>query len=504
MGLSAAMAGRYMLRIVNPLLHASAKQLARQIRAREVTSAEVVEAHISHLQRVNPVLNAVVRERYDEARAEAARADARVRRGEQVPPLHGVPCTIKECFAFTGMPQSSGLVSRKDTLADADAPAVARIRAAGAIPLGVTNTSELCMWMESNNKVYGRTRNPYDPGRTAGGSSGGEGSAIGSGGSPFGLGSDVGGSIRMPAFFNGIFGHKPSPGLVPSTGQYPEPYGRIWRYAVTGPLCRRAEDLELLLRVMSGPDGVDLSFEKPSTLGDPSAVDLRTLRVLSVAPFKFPGVTSSLIEAQGRAADALARAGAQVHQAHFPEMDDAIEIWSTALSSEAGPSFAEQLGQGEAIRALPELFRWALGRSPHTLPALGLVGMEKLAKSSPARMARFTELRHRLQRQLESVLGDRGVMLFPSYTRPAPRHVAPLMPPVQWVYTGLFNVLEFAVTQVPLGLDPRGLPLGVQVAAPCGGDHLTLAAALELERALGGWVPPGPAASVSPHLSASA
>jgi fatty acid amide hydrolase 2 len=476
--------------MMNPLLLASATQLAHQIRDGKVSSAEVVEAHLAHLDRLNPTMNAVVHERYEEARAEARRADERRARGDDLPPLHGVPCTIKECFALTGMPHSSGLVARKHLRASEDAPAVARLRAAGAIPLGVTNLSELCMWMESNNRVYGRTRNPYDPARTVGGSSGGEGAAVGSGASPFGLGSDVGGSIRMPAFFNGVFGHKPSPGIVPCSGQHPVPHGRIWRYAVAGPLCRRAEDLPLLMRAMAGPDPSDPSFDPPLEFRDPDEVQLRDLRVLDVAPLSFPGVTEDLLEAQERAAEALAHAGARVQKAHFPEMDDALAIWSSMLSVEEGPSFAEQLGEGEAIRVGAELGRWLLGRSPYTLPALGLAGLEKVTKSSPEKLARFVELGRRLRRQLEGVLGENGVLLFPSHTRPAPRHVLPLLLPVQWVYTAIFNVLEFAVTQVPLGLNRRGLPLGVQVASSCGRDHLTLAAARELERALGGWVPP--------------
>ena len=135
-----------------------------------------------------------------------------------LPPLLGVPCTIKESIALRGMPNCAGLLSRREHHATETAPAAARLLAAGAIPLGVTNTSELTMWIESANYVYGRTRNAYDPARVAGGSSGGEGAAIGSGGSPIGLGSDIGGSIRLPAFFNGIFAHKPTPGLVPNTG----------------------------------------------------------------------------------------------------------------------------------------------------------------------------------------------------------------------------------------------------------------------------------------------
>ena len=222
-----------------------------------MTSRAVVEAHIARIEAVNPTINAVVAKRYDDARAEADAADARMaaaaRPDEALRCRYlGVPCTIKECFALTGMPQSSGLVARKGVVASDDATTVARMRAAGAIPLGVTNVSELCMWYESNNRVYGRTNNPYDPSRIVGGSSGGEGAIIGAGGSPFGLGSDVGGSIRMPAFFNGVFGHKPTGGLVPGSGQYPEAHGEGARIVATGPLARRAADLWPLVKHHGG------------------------------------------------------------------------------------------------------------------------------------------------------------------------------------------------------------------------------------------------------------
>ena len=244
---------------MNELLSLSAVELARRIREKRILSREVVETHIAHIQRVNPDLNAVVRERFDDARREAEAADRRIQaaNGDELPPFLGVPCTIKECFALTGMPNSSGLVARKGEIARQDATAVARLRAAGAIPLGVTNVPELCMWMETDNRVYGRTNNPYNVKHIVGGSSGGEGAIIASGASPFGLGSDIGGSIRMPAFFNGVFGHKPSAGLVPGTGQYPIATNQALRYLTTGPLARRAEDLMPLLRVLAGPDGQD-------------------------------------------------------------------------------------------------------------------------------------------------------------------------------------------------------------------------------------------------------
>src|SRR5262249_52315601 len=155
----------------DPLLRASATELASMIRRGEVTSRRVVEAHIAWIRRVNTALNAVVHPRFEHALREADDADEARLRGGNLPVFHGVPCTIKESFQLTGMPNTGGLVARRGVIADSDATAVARLRAAGAIPLGVTNVSELCMWMESSNKVWGRTNNAYDRGRTCGGSS---------------------------------------------------------------------------------------------------------------------------------------------------------------------------------------------------------------------------------------------------------------------------------------------------------------------------------------------
>ena len=167
-----------------------------------------MEAHIEVLRGREPALGAIVCDRYDAALTDADAADARVAEGGELPPLLGVPCTVKESIALEGMPFTSGVVARRGQVAAETAPTAARLLGAGAIPIGTTNVSELTMWVESDNRVYGRTNNAYDPARTAGGSSGGEGAAVGAGGAPIGLGSDIGGSIRLPSFFNGVFGHK--------------------------------------------------------------------------------------------------------------------------------------------------------------------------------------------------------------------------------------------------------------------------------------------------------
>lgn len=474
------------------ILSSSATSLARAIRTRELSSRAAVEAHIARIRRVNPELNAVVRDRFDDALTEATRADERVSGShpDELPPFHGVPCTIKESFAVSGMPHTSGLWARRDVVAGEDATAVRRLRDAGAIVLGVTNVSELCMWMESSNKVWGRTNNPYDLRRTPGGSSGGEGAIVGAGASPFGLGADVGGSIRMPAFFSGVFGHKPTGGLVPGTGQHPEGHGDARRYVTSGPLARRAEDLMPLMRVLAGPDGVDDCISL--ALGDPSAVDLGKLTVVSIEENGVLSVERALVDAQRRAAAALEARGARVVVTKLPALKRSLEIWSTMLheGSRGGPSFREMMAHGGPFDPWRELLRYPLGRSRYTLPGLLLSVLEEIPNRFGGRTEAVIELGAALRRELDELLGDSGVMLFPSHPKVAPRHHDSLLVPIRWMYTAIFAVLELPVTQVPLGLDARALPLGVQVVGAHGNDHLTIAVAEALERSFGGWKPP--------------
>ena len=469
----------------------SATELARRIREGITTSEALVEDAIRSVEALNPTLNAMVATRFDEARAEAKAADAHIREHgtRDLPPFHGVPCTIKECFEFVGMPNTTGLKARAEWRPERDATAVARYRAAGAIPLGVTNTSELCMWMESDNRLYGRTNNPYDATRTVGGSSGGEGALVGAGALAFGLGSDVGGSIRMPAFFNGIFGHKPSSGLIPNSGQFPPAEGRTLRYLTTGPMCRRAEDLWPLVQVLRGPDGIDAACSERE-LGNPEDVNFAELRVISVETNHVRTPSKELLGAQREALAALADAGAKTETRAIKEFRKSMSYWSTMLGSSNAVPFAESLGVVGFTNQLAELAKLAVGRSDHTLPALLLAIIEGPAGAGRPSADKIIRHGERFRDELNAILGKDGIMLFPSYPMTAPRHGYAQLRIIDWLYTAIFNVMELPVTQVPLGLDARGLPLGVQVVGAHGNDHLTVATALELERRFGGWQPP--------------
>ncbi len=478
---------------MSPLLKLSATQLAEGIREKKWSVQEVLEAHLSHLQEVNPQLNAVVVPMFEQARQEAVAKDQKLAQvsAEELPPLFGVPCTIKESFAVEGQPNTAGLVARKDYRAPEDAITVRRLKDAGAIVMGLTNTSELCMWMEAHNQLYGRTSNPYHPGHISGGSSGGEGAIIGAGASPMGLGADIGGSIRMPAFFNGVFGHKPSPGLVPSSGQWPMPEDEVLPMLGTGPLCRKAEDLLPLIKILAGPDGQDPTC-KVVELTPLEDIELSNIRIISVAHDGRKPVQESLSEAQMMAAEHLAQRGAKTQNHRFDGFKHSLDIWMSTLGTgQPKDSFRGQMGDRSTSQLWGHLIKHTRGSSEHTLPAILLGLVENLGKLTPKRNQRFLSLTEQVKQEVHEVLGEDGVMLYPSHPVVAPRHQEPLKKPFRWAYTGLFNALGLCATQIPLGLDQNGLPLGVQAVALPGKDTLTIKVALELEEAMGGWVPPG-------------
>lgn len=470
------------------LTRRSATDLARAIREGEVTSREVVETHIETLMRAD--VNAVVVERFDEALAEADAADERVAAGaDDLPPLLGVPFTIKESIAVAGLPNSAGLKSRADRPAEETATAAQRLLDAGPILLGLTNLSELTMWIESDNRVYGRTVNAYDRRRTAGGSSGGEGAAVGCGGSPIGLGTDFAGSIRLPAFFNGVFGHKPSRGLVPFTGHFPSSDGEAMGMSVLGPIARRADDLAPVLRLIAGPDGADRFVTGEVELGDPDEVEIEGLDVVSSEGASYLPISRELREARERAAGALAAGGARLRRESMRSVRRAAELFLAAAQEGAGISLAELIiSEGSE----PVTWRTAFRRdNPHTPATLLTLAAERAGEYTPARRIRKArEAARSLESEIEATIGD-GVLLHPPHPRVAPRHGRTVGRPWLVAPMALFNLLGMPATQVPLGLGRKGLPVGVQVAAARGNDHVAIAVASELERTLGGWVPPG-------------
>ena len=476
------------------VLRRGAMDIAARYRNRDLDPVEVVEAHIQRIQAVNPMLNAVVADRFEEAREEAQEARAAYRRrGDTPPPLKGVPCTIKEFCGVAGMPHTGGVWSMRDHKAKADGTVVKRLREAGAIILGVTNVPEGGVWAETHNRVFGRTNNPWDTNRTSGGSSGGEGAIIAAGGSPFGVGSDVGGSIRIPAAFCGIVGHKPTHRTVPSTGHYPPAIGGRVAPFTMGPMTRTVADIYPLLSIMTGADGVD-PLCTGQTLTDPASVNLKELIVYPIESDGRTRVTKEFRQTIQSAARCLERRGATIRRLNNDKLRYAFELWA-AVMKEFGPEYAEIVGENGHVPLLRELGRYPRGRSAHTGPVLLMMLLERLLDRLSGRIQQRLAMIEELQAELESDLGDNGVLLYPPFSRPAPRHRAFALTFFDAACTTIFNVLEFPVTQLPMGVGSRRLPLGVQIAAARGMDHLTIATAAALETDFGGWE------LVEPHRS---
>ncbi len=474
---------------MDELLTMSVIEMARRIREGELSPVEVLEAHIRRIEEVNPKINAVIATRYDEARKEAKEAEERLAKSrDDLPPLFGVPCTIKDCYGMKGLPWAAGVWARRKLIADCDATVVERLKQNGAIIMGKTNIPEAAMWCETYNHVYGRTKNPYDLRRGAGGSSGGEGAIVAAGGSPFGIGSDVGGSIRYPSAFNGVPGHKPTGTLVPATGHWPPAHGPIARYCTYGPIARRVSDLAYILPLLAGPDGQDKVVKKRK-IKSPDAVKPSKLKV-----FYFDNNGQARSNADVRRAVSLAAgglAGLKIPVEYWrPEgMERSLDIWQAGMSQNPEP-FKNYLGGDEPISLGKEVIRFLLRRSKITFPALSTALIEKPGKLLKGRNQRFIKLADDLQRRIEEKLGDSGVLICPVFSTPAPKHTRIWLDFLGIGYSGVINILEFPATIIPIFHREDGVPVSVQVVAGRWNDHLTLATARLLEEIFGGWKPP--------------
>src|SRR5579863_2467799 len=293
---------------MSDLVFLPAVAMAEKIRTKKLSPVELVEAHLAQIEKLNPRLNAFIQVDRERARRAARVAESDVMRGETLGPLHGVPLSIKSSIDVAGLRCEAGTRLRAGLVACQDAPLVTRLRNAGGIILGTTNTPELLMAWETDNLLYGRSNSPWDQERTPGGSSGGEAAAIAAGMSAGGVGSDGGGSIRVPAHFSGICGLKPTPGRIPATGHFPTSVGPFALLGVVGPMARTVDDLKLIFEVMQGPDDGE-SCAAPVPVRWPSDAELKRLRIGYFEDDGRTPVTADTRSAVRAAAEALKRAG---------------------------------------------------------------------------------------------------------------------------------------------------------------------------------------------------
>jgi amidase len=461
--------------LTNELIYLSAKALAHAIRDKTVSSAEVVNAYLERIEAVNPALNAVVQLAAETARAQAKAADAALARGELKGPLHGVPVTIKDAIETAGIISTGGTLGRAAYTPAQDAPAVARLRAAGAIILGVTNVPEMSYGYESDNLVYGRTNNPYDLSRTAGGSTGGEAAIIAAGGSPLGLGGDFAGSIRVPAHFCGITGLRPTPGRVAGTGYVPALGGLVGMLAQNGPMARYVEDLSLMLPIIAGTDGRDPRVI-PVPLGDPGRVDITPLNVAFYTDNGVAAPTPGTADAVKAAAQVLAEAGLTVVEDRPPGLEQSTELFLALISADGGAGMATALQMAGTPEVHPMLQSLLEGMRPQALSAAEFMGL----------WYRWDMWRSTLLSFMEKY----DVILSPVCAYPAMPHGTTGQQLAAFSYAHTYTLTASPGVVVRAGTSPEGLPIGIQVAPHHWREDVALAVAQHLETALGGWQRP--------------
>ncbi|CAK1555766.1 unnamed protein product [Leptosia nina] len=478
--------------ISDTILKLPAIEVARRIRHQEITSVAVLRACMKRISEVNSTLNCFIADRFEAALAEAKEADALIQSGtktsEQLQlekPFLGVPFTTKDSICVKGLPASCGIYAKRDNIATEDAEVIKLLRDKGAIIIGLTNVPELCMWWETYNTIYGRTNNPYDTTRIVGGSSGGEGSLQGAGGSCFGIGSDIGGSIRMPAYFNGIFGHKATRKTISNKGNFPAVRTDQEDSCLgIGPMTRFAVDLKPILKIISDAKSKDLKLDQPVEVGKLNVF----YQVNSNAPL-CDTVDSEVESALMKVVDYLnVKYNTQAKKRDIKLLKQAANIWFASVASEESVT-SYLLGDVGKCGIFKEIIKNIFGCSKHTFVplAMGLIVKVDL-KSEEYRT--FIELGQRLESLFKNMLGDDGVFLFPTHPTAALFHSEPLFRPFNFSYTSVFNTLGFPATTVPLGLNRQGVPIGVQVVANHYNDRLCLAVAEELEKAFGGWSEP--------------
>ena len=462
-----------------------------------------MKAYIKRIKAVNPLINALTDERFSSAIEEAKQLDRNIAQHLSDPSLSsgqafiskqllGIPISVKECHAVKGLSFTSGLYSRRHIRGEEDSQVVKNLREAGAIPLCVTNVPEFLLFWDSYNKIYGKTNNPYDKSRIPGGSSGGEAALIAAAGSVVGVGSDLGGSIRIPAFFCGIFGHKPTPGIVPISEVFPYVgHKQRERYIQVGPMCRYAKDLRPMLRGCAGKQDTLLMLDKE--------LDLKQLNVFYMTsdldPFK-SSVSEDVLTAMERVVNFLdSKTGKPSEKVYLKSMKHGFMIWVCTLANIESPSLSHELTErtGE-VSGWAELCKWFVGRSNFRLStALNVILYDILNPNKTRNDKKFQKLvtkGEKLREGLTEMLGSNGVLLYPTLPETAPKHNGALLKSNCVGYTMIFNITGHPVTQVPLGLTKSGLPVGLQIVTNPFNDHLSIGVAELLESEFGGWVPP--------------
>lgn len=480
-----------------------AHRLASLLRERRISSVELLAAYEQRSAQVNPAINAIVASDFAAARDRARAADAALARGESWGPLHGLPMTIKDTYEVAGLPTVCGAPALREYRPKTHAVAVQRLLDAGAIVFAKTNTPLYASDVQTFNKVYGTTRNPWNPERTPGGSSGGAAAALAAGLTPLELGSDIGGSIRTPAHFCGVFGHKPTGGLVPLRGHIPGPPGTVAEpdMSVAGPLARSAEDLALALAILAGPDAIEAKAWRVQ-LPPPRRTRLSDFRVQvwlddPACPLDAPA--RAVLE---RAVEELRAAGCQITTGAPAglALDTLFEQYFTLLAAVFAGGLSDKIYRRAQIGGT--IARWFGRDTPGTM-----AGFARRTTLTHRAWLKAHERRARLRVAFEAFFRDRDVLLMPVTPTAAPPHTqegevyarkirvngADAPYGAQFIWISPATLAGLPATVVPAGL-AEGLPVGLQIVGPHLEDLTTIEFARLAGEVLGGFKRPGPIA----------
>jgi len=457
----------------------SAAELIKKIKHKSVSCEEVMRAHLDQIAAINPRLNAIIQQTPpDTAIAQARQADEAIAKNKPLGKLHGLPITIKDCCNVKGFIAAKGSAGYRNNLATTDATVVARLRAEGAIILGITNVPEFMVAFETDNDLYGRTNNPYDLTRTPGGSSGGEAAIIAACGSPLGIGSDAGGSLRQPAHNTGIASIKPTKGLVPKTGSIPiDANGLIGQLGSMGPMARYVDDLILTLQIIAGPDGCD-PYAYPVPLKNPAKVNLKELKVAFYTDNSIAKVTPDTINTIKNVIQNLESEVASIEEKRPPDLERSYQLAKEVffLSGDKGKGLMALLNSLNLEKPSPIL-------------------QEFIALANNCEYS-VTDLRNYLfevdlvRINLEKFMHHYDVIICPVAATPAKIHGKSREELQDFSYTTAYNFTGWPAAVVRCGTSSEGLPIGVQIVAKPWRDDVALAVAKRLEEIFGGWKEP--------------
>jgi amidase len=476
----------------------TAVECSAALQAKKVSAVELAQDAIGRIERHDAKINAVCVRDFARGLDAARAADAALARGE-TKPLLGLPMTVKESYNVAGLPTTWGFPPQKDFRPPADALAITRVKDAGGVILGKTNVPVGLGDWQSYNEIYGTTNNPYDLGRTPGGSSGGSSAALAAGYGPLSLGSDIGGSLRVPAFHCGVYAHKPTFNIVPVRGHTPPPFPPIpldRDMAVIGPMARSAADLSLLLDVIAGPDPLDTGVGYKLALPPPRHNELKSFRVLVIDSDPILPANKDIRDAIEKLAGDLGKAGVSVTRQSplWPDFAESSRLYMRMLMSFLGAFFPpDALARVQAAAA-------QLPSDAVSLAAERLRGMTLSHRA----WVLDDGARARLRAQWRELFKTFDAVICPIMPTPAYPHDhspeqemrrididgKPYSYPDQLAWPGIATLPGLPATAIPLGLSQQGLPVGVQILGPWLEDRTPLKLAELIEREFGGFVPP--------------